>query len=92
MREATEIQFVPDGQNYKDIDRLIFAIQGRLGKLFMVEKPMHRKDAAVYLGIAVRTLDQLTSDGKIPFHRIDGISAKLYLPSELHEHIRKSKG
>jgi hypothetical protein len=45
----------------KDIDRLIFSIQSRTQKLFVVEKPLLRAEAANYLKVSLSTFDKLIS-------------------------------
>jgi hypothetical protein len=76
---------IPD----KDIDRIIVALQDRMQHL-NEEKVMRRKDAASFLGLHERTLDRLSNSGSIPYHRLDGLSDKLYLRSELIHLIKKS--
>jgi hypothetical protein len=72
-----------------DLDRLIHAIQLRVQQV-QEEQIMHRKEAAKFLGIGTRQLDKLTNASKLPYHRIEGLAAKLYLRTELLEHVKRS--
>jgi hypothetical protein len=72
-----------------DVDKVIMALENRMQHLFE-EKVLHRKDAAKFLGIGIKSLDRLASGGKVPYHRIDGLSGRVYLRSELIHLIRTS--
>jgi len=73
----------------EEIDKIISAVTSRAMSL-MSEEIMHRKEAAKFLGIGTRQLDKLTNDKKLPYHRIDGLAAKLYLRSEIIQLIKGS--
>jgi excisionase family DNA binding protein len=80
-----------------DHDRLVNELKAHITeelksiKSFVVEKPMTYQDAAKYLSISTRQLYRKIKAGRIPpsiVHRDDG--TVYFLPSELHEHIKKS--
>lgn len=75
--------------NY-DLDRLIFAITGRIAQTHVVERPLDRQGAADYIGISVSKFDRLRRAGIIKPHKIEKLTTNFYLPSELHELIKKS--
>jgi hypothetical protein len=84
-----QVQFHPEvgGYSIKDLDSLLYALETRI----KAREVMHRKEAAEFIGISLRQLDELTSQGSIPCHRLEGLSSKLYLRSELLDRIRNSK-
>lgn len=80
------IEMIPEGQfSIKDLDILIFALEGRV----KAQEVMHRKDAAKFLGMSVRNLDALSSNKRIPFHKPEGWP-KMYLRSEILDFIKRS--
>lgn len=82
-----QVHFVPDGQYSKiDLDRFLFELESR----FKQKEVMHRKEAAAFLGISTRQLDSLCSLGSIKYHRIEGLSGKIFLRSELLDTVKRS--
>lgn len=83
MQQHKTIQLVPAGQfSIKDLDKFLFELELR----FKQKEVMHRKEAAAFIGVNVRTLDR----SNIPYHTVEGLSGKLYLRSEMLEHIKNS--
>lgn len=86
-----QVHMVPNNSILSEVelDKIILALQARVGH-HLEEKIMHRKDVAAFLGIGTRQVDKLSNAGKLPYHRLDGLAAKLYLRSELIQLIKKS--
>lgn len=80
------IQMRPDGQySLRDIDKLIDAIESRVH----AREVMRIEHAVEFLGVSRSQIDRMCRDGKLPFHRIEGLGGKLFLRSELLEFIKK---
>jgi predicted DNA-binding transcriptional regulator AlpA len=87
MNQNKTVQFVPEGQfSTKDLDVFLRELEIR----FKHKEVMHRKEVSEFMGLSERTVDRLSKPGGLPFHTIEGLSGKLYLRSELIEHIKKS--
>jgi excisionase family DNA binding protein len=81
------IKLHPEGQySSKDIDALIHAIETRV----QAREVMRIEQAADFLSVSRRKLDDLCRSGKMPFHRIEGLGGKIFLRSELIEYVKKS--
>lgn len=80
-----EPRLVPDEYySAKDIDRLFTALENHIKQ----REVMHRKEAADFLGINIRTLDRLATEGNLPYHRLKGLEGtRLYLRRELLDFI-----
>jgi len=83
---TAQVQFIPETQYSKvDLDRFLFELEAR----FKQKEVMHCKEAAAFLGISVRQLNNLASAGKLKYHRLDGLKGKLFLRTEILEAVKK---
>lgn len=85
---TAQVNFIPEGPySIHDVETLVIAFES----VVKAREVMHRKEAADFLGINIRTLDRLATAGSIPYHKIKGLEGtRLYLRSELVAHIKKS--
>lgn len=60
-----------------------------LKEIHAPEKMMDRKEAAAYLNISLRTLDELTKNGKIKYSKIE--SAVRFKQSELDAYVTRNE-
>jgi hypothetical protein len=72
------------------MDRFIFALHGRMDKLYVAEKPMTTEKAIEFLGISKRSFSYLVARGQIKQHRFAGLETPFYFPSEMYETLKKS--
>jgi len=82
-----EHKLMPDEYySAKDIDRLFVALEKR----FQAREIMRIEEAAKFLSISRRKVDDLCRAGKLPYHMLDGLGGKFFLRSELIEKIKAS--
>jgi excisionase family DNA binding protein len=72
----------------EQLDALAFALYNRIQKLVDPDRPMRLKEAAEYLGISYRHLQNLINSGALKSHRIDG--QPFLLRSEIIHKIKTS--
>jgi len=87
---ATEIRLVHSEFPTELLDRFIFAVQGRMKDLYVVEKPLTQDKAIDYSGVKKDSFYMLQRNGIIKPHYYDGLSTPLYFPSEIYETLKKS--
>lgn len=71
------------------LDRLAFALIGRIKALTVVEKPMNRKEVAAYLGYSEKHVGKLVNAGVIKPHRFTDDGDPRYLASEILERLKR---
>lgn len=87
---ATEIRLVQTEFPTELLDRFIFAVQGRMKDLCIVEKPLTQEKAMEYLGVKKDSFYLLQRKGVIKPHYLPGLSTPFYFPSEIYETLKKS--
>lgn len=80
-----QLQSEPTTLNIKDIDTLIEVIEKRVP----AKEVMRIEDARNFLGISVRQINHMCQQEQLPFHRLPGLGGKLFLRSELIDHIKR---
>lgn len=81
------VNLIPDGYfSNKDLERLLI----ELHKVVQQKEVLRIEDAAEFLSCSVRKINHLCQHDKLPYHRIDGLSGKVFLRSELIDFIKKS--
>lgn len=80
-----QVTMTPEGSlSMVELDALILALKSR-----SVKEVLHAKEAAAFLGISESKLYRM--DKKVvPYHKLQGLEARLYLTAELLEYIKKS--
>lgn len=76
-----------------DIKSLAASIASHLKTILnqhVVEKPMTRKEVAVYLGYSEKHVSKLVNAGVIKPHRFTDDGDPRYLPSEIIERLKRS--
>lgn len=72
--------------NEQELEALIHGLE----KVILARKEVMRvESAAAFLNISRAQVDRMCRDGQLPFHRLDGLGGKLFLRSELIDHIKK---
>ena len=75
----------------EQIDRLAFAILGRLSKYgLFVPRPMRMKEALEFCGVKRTTFQHWIKMGKIKDHRVDENDNPVFLPDEMYQAIKDS--
>jgi excisionase family DNA binding protein len=88
MNSQKQIQLIPEGKfNIEDLDLFLFELERR----FQAKEVMTRKEVAKYIGVSERTVDRLSNEGVLPFHRLEGLNVKLYLREEIKAAIKNAK-
>jgi hypothetical protein len=73
------------------LDRLAFALVGKLQKYFVVDRPMRAKEAAEFCGISEKHLYHLVNLGVIKDFRPDPKGHAFFIPSQMIEAIKNHK-
>jgi excisionase family DNA binding protein len=89
-----ENQIILQGMRKEDLiegvaDEVFRKIAKYLKEINAPERIMDRKEAAAYLNIALRTLDELTKNGKIKYSKIE--SAVRFKQSELDAYVTRNE-
>lgn len=85
----TERQFNPSQLTEDQLKTIAFAIAGTLKNHFANERPMGRKEAALFVGYSERRFDELVRAEKFRSHRIEEGAHPYFFPSELLEDLKK---
>jgi hypothetical protein len=88
---AQEKQFNPSDLSNEQLDRMAFALLGKINKFLVVETPLTREEAAAFTKLSVSRFDELVRAGKFriikPYHN----SHPTFLPSMLIEDMKSWK-
>lgn len=86
---AESKQLNPSDLTDDQLDRIAFAILGKLSKFQVQEKPMRVKEAAAFLGISQKHFYHLVNQGKIKLHRLEDKGRPYAYASEINGAVRK---
>lgn len=88
---AVEHQLNPSDLSAEQLDRIAFALIGRLSSLCVADKLLTKDEAATMLKITYRTFERRLSSGHYPARLIHwDKGTMLFLPSELVEFVKQS--
>lgn len=80
---SAQHQLNPSDIPAEQLDRILFAIIGRMQKLTVVEKLLTREEAADYISYAPSTLDRFVAQGLIESEEIEPGADPRFRPSKL---------
>jgi hypothetical protein len=89
----TERQLNPSDLTDEQIDRIAFAVIGKLEKYTTngIEKPLTRQKAAEHIGLGVDMVDKMKRDGVLQPYYFPGSNVPFYYASEINEALRGRK-